>query len=259
MLKAAIFEGMKVLYLFLITLVSCTPSSIPNDSEARGPITPADSLYAQTPSQAEGETSSTLRYLALGDSYTIGESVAVEDRWPVQLADRISEETNLEIEDPLIIATTGWTTANLSNGMDQLQIDTAQYDLVSLLIGVNNQYQGLPLFQYEEEYTTLLERAIAIAGNDPGKVFVVSIPNYGFTPFGSNNQTTITQELNAFNASCQEITAAYGVAHYNITPISEQWPEVEGLVASDNLHPSGYQYELWVDSFWEDVVELLAD
>ena len=199
-----------------------------------------------------------LSYLALGDSYTIGQSVPVEERWPVQLAAKLNEETPLRVKDPKIVAVTGWTTTNLSNGMDAAEVDTMEWDVVSLLIGVNNQYQGLPLPDYEDEYTELLERAINLVGGDINKVFVVSIPDYGYTPFGVNNQTVISAELANFNASCQSITESYGVAHYNITPISQQWPDVPDLVAPDNLHPSGYQYTLWVDSFWESVKQQLT-
>lgn len=134
-------------------------------------------------------------------------------------------------------------------------VDTASYDLVSLLIGVNNQYQGLALQDYEAQFTDLLERAIEIANGNPNRVFVVSIPDYGYTPFGSANQAQISAELAQFNASCQTITASYEDAHYNITPISQQWPNIEGLIATDNLHPSGAQYSLWVDSFVQAVTQ----
>ncbi len=198
----------------------------------------------------------TLRYLALGDSYTIGQSVDAALRWPVQLHNVLNQNTSqFVVEYPDIIAQTGWTTTNLSNAMDNAGVDDLQYDFVSLLIGVNNQYQGLSLSDYETEYTLLLERAIAIAGGNSDKVFVVSIPDYGYTPFGLSNQESISADLALFNASCQTITEAANVNWYNITPISQQWPEVENLVASDNLHPSGYQYSLWVDSFWDQVME----
>lgn len=200
----------------------------------------------------------TLRYLALGDSYTIGQSVDPSLRWPVQLRNILNENaTEFVVEYPDIIAQTGWTTTNLSNAMDAAGVDNMQYDVVSLLIGVNNQYQGLSLSQYETEYTALLERAINIAGGDPSNVFVVSIPDYGYTPFGEPNQASISADLALFNASCQTITEAANVAWYNITPISQQWPAIENLIAPDNLHPSGYQYELWVDSFWENLADQL--
>lgn len=200
-----------------------------------------------------------VRYLALGDSYTIGESVLESERWPNQLVDslraRLGEDH--DVLDATIVATTGWTTANLDAGMDAAQVDTAEWDLVSLLIGVNNQYQGLSVEAYGPEFSALLERAIVLAGGDAGRVFVVSIPDYGYTPFGVNNQSTISAELVQFNDTCRARTLARGVAHYDITPISQEWPNTPGLVAADGLHPSGEQYGRWVASFALEVASLV--
>lgn len=247
----------------VITPANTNASSISELDPDRNPPqpAPADTIFEVAHDypddiEIDSETPETIKYLALGDSYTIGQSVPEDERWPVQLAAKINEESDeVQVSDPFIIATTGWTTANLSDGMDALMIDTAQFDLVSLLIGVNNQYQGLSLDAYEVEYEVLLERAIALAGGNAGRVFVVSIPDYGYTPFGEPNQETISAELAEFNAACQSITEEHGVAHYNITPISQQWPDVPDLVAPDNLHPSGTQYGLWVESFWQLVAE----
>lgn len=237
-------------------LASCTPDSTAIAPNEKAPI---DSIALAALTNGEPiptASADTLTYLALGDSYTICESVDPALRWPVQLQQRINMNAEeVVIAYPDIIAQTGWTTANLSNAMDDAGVDDLTYDLVSLLIGVNNQYQGLPLEAYETEYEALLQRAIAIAGGNAANVFVVSIPDYGYTPFGLPNQEEISTELAAFNLSCQTITEAAGVSWYNITPISQQWPDVENLVAPDNLHPSGVQYGLWVDSFWEDVLE----
>ena len=199
------------------------------------------------------------RYLALGDSYTIGESVLESERWPNQLVDSLRERlgSHHEVLDATLVATTGWTTANLEGGMDAAQVDTAEWDLVSLLIGVNNQYQGLPIEAYGPEFSALLERAIALAGGDAGRVFVVSIPDYGYTPFGVNNQSIISSELAQFNDTCRVRTVARGVAHFDITPISQEWPYTPGLVAADGLHPSGVQYGRWVASFADEVADLL--
>lgn len=200
-----------------------------------------------------------VRYLALGDSYTIGESVAEAQRWPNQLVDslRVRLGEHHDVLDASIVATTGWTTANLDAGMNGAQVDTAEWDLVSLLIGVNNQYQGLPVEAYGPEFSALLERAIALAGGDAGRVFVVSIPDYGYTPFGVNNQSSISAELAQFNDTCKARTLARGVAHFDITPISQEWPNTPDLVAADGLHPSGVQYGRWVASFVDEVAERL--
>ena len=198
------------------------------------------------------------RYLALGDSYTIGESVPEAERWPNQLVDSLRARNAATVwNDAAIVATTGWTTANLSNGMDAAQVDTATWDLVSLLIGVNNQYQGLPVDDYANEFSALLDRAVSLTGGRSDRVFVVSIPDYGYTPFGASNQSSISAALQTFNDTCLARTQAAGIAHFNITPISQQHPDTPGLVAPDGLHPSGLQYSLWVESFVEGVQELV--
>lgn len=218
-----------------------------------------DLIESQTdPIPSEISDPQSFRFLALGDSYTIGESVDSSLRWPVQLVNQLSiwmpEDTLI---DPVILATTGWTTSNLSQALSESGYEGTSWDYVSLLIGVNNQYQGLSLEQYEVEFTDLLDRAITCANGRPDRVFVVSIPDYGYTPFGQNNQSTISAELLLFNDVCRNLTVNAGVTHFNITPISQQWPQIEGLVASDGLHPSGQQYGLWVDAFASEVKSLL--
>lgn len=190
-----------------------------------------------------------LRYLALGDSYTIGESVLESERWPVQLAAALSKQGIL-VAQPKIIAVTGWRTDNLKNGINIAQLKE-QYDLVSLLIGVNNQYQGKPVDQYAIEYEDLLKTAIALAGGKKENVFVVSIPDYGYTPFGKPKQAQISNALDEFNAVNKRITESYGIAYFNITDISRRGFDDPELVASDGLHPSGKQYALWVERILE--------
>ena len=186
-----------------------------------------------------------LKYLALGDSYTIGESVAESERWPVQLAKALTEK-GTPVLKPKIIAVTGWRTDNLSNGINIARLKN-EYDLVSLLIGVNNQYQGKSAKEYAVEYEELLKKAIELAGDNKDRVFVVSIPDYGFTPFGQPKQEKITKELDEFNAINRRITEGYGIMYINITDISRKGLDDPNLVASDGLHPSGKQYTLWVE------------
>lgn len=180
------------------------------------------------------------KYLALGDSYTIGESVAEAERWPNQLAQK------LKIPNPTIIATTGWRTDDLNSAIQSANL-TNEYDLVSLLIGVNNQYQGKSVARYEIEFEDLLKTAIQLAKGKNKNVFVVSIPDYGFTPFGKPKQEIITSQIYEFNQINKRIAGKYKVTYFNITEISRKGLDDPALVAADGLHPSGKMYTLWVD------------
>jgi len=197
----------------------------------------------------------TIRTLALGDSYTIGESVPEYERWPVQLARRIETspqftQSNGEAEVSIeltLIARTGWTTDELWEGIQQTN-PTPPYDLVSLLIGVNNQYRGRPLDEYREQFRFLLGKAIEYAGNDPKKVFVVSIPDWGMTPFAARrDRGQIADEIDTFNAVNREEAQAAGVAYVDITPYSRDAILDPELIAPDGLHPSGKMYAGWVE------------
>jgi lysophospholipase L1-like esterase len=192
---------------------------------------------------AQVRTVEKVRFLALGDSYTIGQSVAISERWPVQLIDSLRAK-GVACFDPVIIATTGWRTDNLSDAIQTTS--RSDYNLVSLLIGVNNQYQGRTAESYAPEFYSLLDRAIALAGGDPRHVFVVSIPDYGFTPFGKSNQPAITAGINAFNNVNKSICEARGITYIDITEISRQGLQKPELVANDGLHPSGKMYTEWV-------------
>ena len=183
-------------------------------------------------------------YLALGDSYTIGEGVAAQERWPVQLVSALRTKGRV-FSDPVVIAKTGWRTDDLQAAIDKAQLKHG-FDLVSLSIGVNNQYQGKSLDQYAVEFEDLLRTAIALAKGVNGNVLVVSIPDYGYTPFGRHKQAEITQALDQFNAINAGITEKYGVMYFNITDISRLGLAQADLLAADGLHPSGKMYALWV-------------
>lgn len=183
-------------------------------------------------------------YLALGDSYTIGQSVEVSDRYPVQTV-ALLKGKGINIKDPDIIAVTGWTTTNL---LDALNANPPQknYAIVSLLIGVNNQYQGKSLEDYKTEFTELLNRSIMYAGNNRKHVFVISIPDYSVTPFARGRDTAaIAKEIDDFNAANKKIASDAGVHYLDITPISREAKDNLSLVANDGLHPSGEQYRQW--------------
>lgn len=197
-----------------------------------------------------------LRFLALGDSYTIGESVPQNKRWPVQLVDELNQQ-GFKVAVPKIIAQTGWRTDNLIQAIKEDDSLLSRYDLVSLLIGVNNQYQGKDIAIYKEEFETLLTTAIQMAGNNPGNVFVVSIPDYGKTPFGAQNEQKIEEEINSYNNINKAISEKFEVAYVDITPFSRQAKERSELIAEDNLHPSGLMYTGWVELMKGTVLKLL--
>lgn len=184
-----------------------------------------------------------VRMLALGDSYTIGQSVAVDERWPEQLTAQLKSQ-GYQVDALKTIAQTGWRTDNLQNAVYQ-QLPLTGYNLVSLLIGVNNQYQGGALQVYASEFTQLLQQAIVLAGGNPRHVFVLSIPDYAYTPFGNGNPE-ISAEIDEFNAVNKSITESNGVKYIDITPISRNGLAQPWLVAGDGLHPSAEMYRLWV-------------
>jgi lysophospholipase L1-like esterase len=189
--------------------------------------------------------------LALGDSYTIGERVDMQERWPHQFAAALRKE-GLEVRDPDYIATTGWTTSDLLKGMSGRLNREKEYNLVSILIGVNNQYQGLDMDLYEPELRQIIEQALDIAGGLPSRVFMLSIPDYAYTPFGKGDPG-ISREIDAYNAVKERVAGKYGITFIDITPISRQGLSQPGLVAGDGLHPSGTQYGAWVKKLLVEV------
>jgi lysophospholipase L1-like esterase len=198
-------------------------------------------LVSSAPSTQPG----ILRFLALGDSYTIGESVDENDRWPVQLAAALRGK-GMNIANPKIIATTGWTTANLSSAIDRADLHPP-YDLVGLLIGVNNQFQGRSEDEYHLQFEDLLKRAIHLAGDRSGHVFVLSIPDWGVAPFAKQfgaDPATVGAAIDRFNAINRQITLQDGAAYVDITPLTRARRD---LVADDGLHPSAQMYAKWVE------------
>jgi lysophospholipase L1-like esterase len=187
-----------------------------------------------------------LRYLALGDSYTIGEGVAEDSRWPMQLARALRGE-GIALDDPDIIATTGWTTDELDAAIDAAQ-PADDYDLVSLLIGVNNQYRARSVDEYRHQFAALLERAIDFAGGRSERVLVLSIPDWGVTRFGRDSGrdlAVIARELDAYNAAAHDLCTARGVAFVDITEVSRERGAEPAMLADDGLHPSKAMHARW--------------
>ncbi|MCP4521308.1 MAG: SGNH/GDSL hydrolase family protein [Cytophagales bacterium] len=184
--------------------------------------------------------------LGLGDSYTYAESVATEGRWAEQLADSLEKRGVLMDTIVDIVAVTGWRTDNLANGIKEKEDELQDsYSLVGLLIGVNNLYQGRSLDVYKVEFEELLKTALSYADNDTNRVFVISIPDYAYTPFGGGSES-VSIGIDTFNAVNLEITESYNVPYVDITPISREGFNDTELVATDGLHPSAKQYSLWV-------------
>jgi len=189
-------------------------------------------------------------FLALGDSYTIGEGVAEAGRWPLQLAATLRAR-GVAIDDPRIIAKTGWTTDELDAGIDAAHAAGPIPDdhaLVSLLVGVNNQYRGRSLAEYETQFAGLLERAVGYAGGEAQRVIVLAIPDWGVTPFAmqsGRDRAQIATQLDAFNAAAQRITEARGARFIDTAPVSRERGGEVAMLAEDGLHPSGALYALW--------------
>jgi len=192
-----------------------------------------------------------VRFLALGDSYTIGASVPVAERWPEQLFDSIAAK-GFETEKLTIIARTGWTTDVLLDAI-LARDPPKEFNLVSLLIGVNDQYLGYETDWYKTSFKELLLMAIELAQGNKNAVFVLSIPDYAYTPFGGGSNS-ISQEIDAYNTINRSITESYDIAYIDITSISREGLDNPSLVASDGLHPSGLMYSKWVSLIIEELM-----
>lgn len=196
-----------------------------------------------------------IRYLALGDSYTIGEGVDEAERWPNQLAGML--QANGISAEISIIAKTGWTTNELWDGMQARQINPP-YDLVSLLIGVNNQYRGYDINEYRQQFTFLLNKAIEYAGSEPQRVIVLSIPDWGVTPFAqARDIEQIAKDIDMFNAINREETEKIGAQYVDVTPLSREAVSDLSLIAPDGLHPSGKMYLEWAKLAYPAALESL--
>ena len=209
-----------------------------------------------TPTTQPG--SNTVRkYLALGDSYTVGHGVSPTESYPVQTKNWLKENGIPGIKDPQIIATSGWTTLNLQAAIVR-ENPAGPYDVVSILIGVNDQYQGSDTTGYRIRFTELVETCISLADNLPGHVVVLSIPDYSVTPFGKNfDVNRISREIDAFNVINKEIALAYKVHYLDITSSTREAAHDPDLICPDGLHPSGIEYKKWADKLGPIMQEIL--
>ncbi|WP_426059738.1 SGNH/GDSL hydrolase family protein [Hymenobacter sp. B1770] len=196
--------------------------------------------------QPAGPTAGGLAYLALGDSYTIGEGAAADERWPVQLA-TLGRKRGIMLAEPEIIARTGWTTGDLSAAIANARL-TKTYDLVSLLIGVNNQYQGQSVAMYRTEFRQLLGTALGLAGNRPQRVVVLSIPDWGQSPFANGqDRARIGAEIDQFNAAARQECQSRDIAFIDITPLTRAAAGDNNQFTRDRLHYSGAQMGKWAE------------
>lgn len=231
---------------FLIVLLSISIFSCDYDDGL--PTMPDPDPVSSPVSIEEPVEPNLYQILSLGDSYTIGQSVCETCRFPVQLKDSLvaafPAEDSFSVD---VIAQTGWTTTSLLNAIDN-ENPASSYDLVTLLIGVNNQFQNRPFSLYEDEFPTLVAKAITFAKGDASNVIVVSIPDYAFTPFGQSygNPEVTSQEIDQYNSFANDYCNANGITFVNITDITRQGLENTALVATDNLHPSELAYSLFV-------------
>ncbi len=234
------------IWIILLPLLCACKKESPNPAPPYIPIVP---VIPVTPAPI-------LKYLALGDSYTIGQSVPIEDRFPHQTVAKL-KQSGRTVAEPEYIATTGWTTGNLLSAINSAN-KPKNYDIVSLLIGVNNQFQQRDTVEYKLQFALCLQEAIAHTANRKNRVFVLSIPDYGVTPFGKQmNPEKIAREIDAFNQINASISAANGVNYIEITKGSRDATNDLTLVASDGLHPSGKEYQKWAEKLSAQILNVI--
>ncbi|MBX7241569.1 MAG: SGNH/GDSL hydrolase family protein [Bacteroidia bacterium] len=198
-----------------------------------------------------------ITYLALGDSYTKGESVPLSQSFPYLLKSALEKGPLIQVKGLKVVAQTGWTTRNLLTAIDNTPLD-APYSFVTLLIGVNNQYQKIPVATYHQELPALISKAIEFAGGDTSRVCMVSIPDYACTPYGqANSPQSISPQIDQYNEIGKMYAGQFHVEWVDITDISRRGVAEPGLVANDGLHPSGLQYQKWVERIHSRVTLLL--
>ena len=238
---------------FLLTLINgCTSNTNFNEEELNtGSNDYDDSLIIEENLNTSRE--SPFSFIALGDSYTIGEGVTEGERWPNQFVN-VAYENGVDFDQPIIIAETGWKTYDLLNAINQKNF-TKKYDYISLLIGVNNQFNSRPLNEFEEDLNKLMYEMKKIKKNG-GSIIIISIPDWGYTPFGeSSDMNDISEQINLFNNSLRKFASTNDLKYVDVTEISRRGINEPDLITNDNLHPSGSMYLEWakkIYSIWID-------
>jgi lysophospholipase L1-like esterase len=227
---------MKAIQIILITLPIAIGTILSDCNTKSTTAAPVKTTTTMTDS---------LTYLALGDSYTIGESVDQSESYPYQLSSLLAAKS-YPVKDPTIIAVTGWTTDDLISAIAGSDIHGKKFDFVTLLIGVNDQYQGLSQSNYRIKFAQVLQTAIGFAKGGAKRVFVLSIPDWGVTPFGNGQESIVGPQIDRFNSINKEISLKAGVNYLDITDISRKAATDPSLNANDGLHPSGKMYGLWM-------------
>ena len=235
------------IFFLLTVMIGCTSNTNYNDEDLnidRDNL--SDTLVVEDNLNTPRE--SPYSFIALGDSYTIGEGVNEDERWPNQFVD-VAYESGVDFDQPMIIAETGWKTYDLLNAINQTNF-TKKYDYISLLIGVNNQFNSRPIDEFEEDLNKLMDEMKRIKKND-GSIIIISIPDWGYTPFGeSSDMSDISEQINLFNSSLRKFATTNGLKYVDVTEISRRGINEPDLITNDNLHPSGIMYLEWAKKIY---------
>ncbi|MFL2633586.1 MAG: SGNH/GDSL hydrolase family protein [Candidatus Marisimplicoccus sp.] len=236
------------IFFLLIFINGCTSNSNYNDEDLNIDKDDfSDSLIVED--NLNNQRESPYSFIALGDSYTIGEGINEDERWPNQFVD-VAYENGVDFDQPMIIAETGWKTYDLLNAINQTNF-TKKYDYISLLIGVNNQFNSRPIDEFEEDLNKLMDEMKRIKKND-GNIIIISIPDWSYTPFGeSNDMSDISEKINLFNSSLRKFASTNDLKYVDVTEISRRAINEPDLITNDNLHPSGIMYLEWAKKIYD--------
>lgn len=246
-----------LIFIIVILFYGCSGSNIIEEKPETLPV--IDNTNIDEENGDNQNYAFSKKILALGDSYTIGQNVCPNCKFPEQLKDSLFSNIEDTFFDLKVIAQTGWTTTDLINSIESQDLKN-NYNLVTLLIGVNNQFRDLPFANYEKEFPKLLDAAVKLAGGNRTYVIVVSIPDYAYTPFGENtpNPQKISTEIDKYNTFAKEHTTSRDITFINITDITRKGLDEPDLVASDGLHPSKIAYSKFIERILPKAIEKLA-